>query len=116
MWRRSGLEVLFGRFGLAAAPVLANYTFLTRCREMRKTNVYAGPKCPFLGGFSNNREIRPFLRVASHVPTRAWGVLLLEELFIHLFDIQGFLDPATNVVANHQAREQIAIDKYDSLA
>jgi hypothetical protein len=42
--------------------------------------------------------------------------LLVEEFLVHLFNVQGLLDPATDVVANHQACELIAIDEYNSFA
>jgi hypothetical protein len=41
---------------------------------------------------------------------------LLKKLFIHLLDVQSFLNLATNTVANHQAGELVAFDEQDSLA
>jgi hypothetical protein len=39
---------------------LENYTFLTTRVSALRTNVYAGPKRPFLRGFSNNEENQVF--------------------------------------------------------
>jgi hypothetical protein len=41
---------------------------------------------------------------------------LLEELLVHLLDVQSLLNPAANAVADHQARELVAIDENYSLA
>jgi hypothetical protein len=52
-----------------------------------------GPRsryCPFIGEYSN--ALRKKLTA------------LLEALLIHLLDVQGFLDPATHAVTDHQAR------------
>jgi hypothetical protein len=35
---------------------------------------------------------------------------LLEELFVHFLDVQGFFDTAPNAMTNHQARELLAVD------
>lgn len=44
------------------------------------------------------------------------GPLRLEKFLVHLPDGQGFLDAATNVVADHQAGQVRAVDEDDALA
>ena len=41
---------------------------------------------------------------------------LLEELFIHLLDVQSLLDAAADAVADHQAGELVAVDEHNSVA
>jgi len=41
---------------------------------------------------------------------------LLEEFLIHILNVQGFVNPATNATTDHQARELVAVDQHDSLA
>ena len=41
---------------------------------------------------------------------------LLEKLFINLFDMQRVFDPAPYIVADHQARQLIAVYQHNALA
>lgn len=41
---------------------------------------------------------------------------LFEELLIDLLDMQRFLDPASDIMADHQTRELVAVDENNSFA
>jgi hypothetical protein len=58
---------------------LVNYTFLTLCTSVLSTNVYAGPKHPFLRGFSNTWE-RRFSPCRSELPKPEWWRILSQPV------------------------------------
>jgi hypothetical protein len=52
----------------------------------------------------------------GHGQFSLYGFALLEKLFINLFDMQRVFDPASYIVADHQACELIAIYQHNPLA